>query len=290
MDMSWLSNEARQIHDLFSSLFYSLVVVLLAFGVLISFFKMSMGQVPEFLQLVGRAVIAAFLLTALPEIMNTLADLTDQISKDVGQLNNIRLVLERLGEKIHSLTWSWVNIKDSVLLLVSFVTFFLVYGSVYIANAMYLFTWTVLFVFSPLLIAAFTLPATASATKGLFQALVEVCLWKICWSVLAALLWSFALSEINGPKFDVDFITAICLNLILAFSVLVTPLVVRSLISGGLSNTASLLGGMLLATASLTPNGLINMGKSSAKKVSRSLSPSSKKRKNDPESEEGDSE
>ena len=50
--------------------------------------------------------------------------------------------------------------------------------------------------------------------------MIEVCLWKICWSVLAALLWSFALSQINDPKYDVDFLSAILLNLMLAFSVL----------------------------------------------------------------------
>ena len=130
--------------------------------------------------------------------------------------------------KIGTLTFSWVSVKDSVLLIVSYLTFFLLYVSVYIADAMYLLTWTLLYIFSPLLIAAFTLPSTAAATKGLFQSLIEVCLWKISWSVLAALLWSFALSEINSPKYDVDFLTAIVLNLMLAFSVLLTPLVVKS--------------------------------------------------------------
>jgi uncharacterized membrane protein len=79
MDMNWLATEAKQIHDIFSSLFYSLVVLLIGLGVILSFFKMSMGQVPEFLTLVGRAVIAAFILAAFPEIMNTLADITDQM-------------------------------------------------------------------------------------------------------------------------------------------------------------------------------------------------------------------
>ena len=66
MDMNWLSNEAKQIHDLFSALFYSVVVLMIALGVVLSFLKMSMGQVPEFLSLVGRAVLAAFILAGLP--------------------------------------------------------------------------------------------------------------------------------------------------------------------------------------------------------------------------------
>jgi hypothetical protein len=267
MDMNWLANEAKQLHDLFSSLFYSLVVLLIGLGVVLSFFRMSMGQVPEFMSLVGRAILAAFILAAFPEIMNTLADITDQVSKDVGQLNNFKLVVSRLGEKIGTLTFSWVSVKDSVLLVVSYLTFFLLYVSVYIADAMYLLTWTLLYIFSPLLIAAFTLPSTAAATKGLFQSLIEVCLWKISWSVLAALLWSFALSEINSPKYDVDFLTAIVLNLMLAFSVLLMPLVVRALVKGGVSGVASTMGTTVLAAAALTPTGMIGKGAAGAKGI-----------------------
>jgi hypothetical protein len=189
--------------------------------------------------------------------MNTLASVTDQFAGEIGQLNNFKLVVSRLGEKIERLTFSWVSAKDSVLLMVSYLTFFLLYISVYVADAMYLFTWTLLYVFSPLLIAAFTLPSTSAATRGLFQSLIEVCLWKISWAVLAALLWSFALSEINGPKYDVDFLSAIVLNLMLALSVLLMPLVVRSLIKGGVAQASSNMGSMILAAAALTPTGLL---------------------------------
>ena len=127
MDMHWLSNEARHIHSLFAGLFFSLVLTLLLLGVLMGYFKMSMASVPDFLSLVGRAVIAAFLLVAFPEIMNTLAQITDQLSQEVGHLNNLSLVVSRLGEKIGDLSFSWVSVKDSVLLVVSYVSFFIVY-------------------------------------------------------------------------------------------------------------------------------------------------------------------
>lgn len=256
--MSWLSSAAKLIHEIFASFFYSIILLMITFGVVMNFFKMPLGQVPEFFQLVGRAIIAAFILAALPEIMNFLADVTDQLSAQVGQINNFKIVVTKLGEKIGTLSWSWVSVKDSVLLLISYLTFFLLYISVYVADAVYLLTWTLLYIFSPLLIAAFTLPSTAAATKGLFQSLIEVCLWKICWSVLAALLWSFALSEINKPEYDVDFFTAILLNIMLAFSVLLTPKIVKGLLQGGISSTASSMGTAILATAALTPTGLLS--------------------------------
>ncbi len=289
MDMNWLANEARQIHDLFSSVFYSILLLAISLGVVLSYFKMPTGQVPEFLNLVGRAVIAAFLLAAFPEIMNTLANITDDLANQVGQLNNLKLVVARAGEKIGNLTWSWVSVKDSVLLLVSYLTYFLLYASVYVADAMYLLTWTLLYIFSPLLIAAFTMPKTATATVGLFQALIEVCLWKICWSVLAALLWSFALSAINDPKYDVDFVTAILLNIMLAFSVLLTPMIVRSLLKGGLQNATATMGAAMLAAFALTPNELLNKAKQGAGRVRGAITGSSdtderddKNSKNDP--------
>ena len=267
MDMSWLSVEAKLLHEIFSSFFYSIVLLMITFGVVMNFFKMPLGQVPEFFQLVGRAVIAAFILAALPEIMNFLADITDELSTQIGQINNFKVVVSRLGEKIGTLTWSWVSFKVSVLLLISYLTFFILYVSVYIADAMYLLIWTLLYIFSPLLIAAFTLPSTAASTKGLFQSLIEVCLWKVCWSVLAALLWSFALSEINKPEYDVDFFTAIILNVMLAFSVLLTPMIVKSLLKGGLSSSASTMGSAILATAALTPSGMLSATKSGVMKL-----------------------
>lgn len=276
--MSWLSTEAKVIHDIFSSFFYSVVLLMITLGAVLNFFKMPMGQVPEFFQLVGRAIVAAFLLAALPEIMNFLADITDQLSAQIGQLNNFKTVVGRLGEKVGTLTWSWVSFKDSVLLLISYLTFFLLYVSVYIADTMYLLIWTLIYIFSPLLIAAFTLPSTAAATKGLFQSLIEVCLWKICWSVLAALLWSFALSEINKPEYDVDFFTAILLNIMLAFSVLLTPMLVKSLLKGGLSGSASAMGGAILGAAALTPGGMIAATKAGGSKLASGF-----KSKNDDE-------
>lgn len=261
MDMHWLANEAKQLHFIFASFFNSMVLTMIVGGVVVSFFKMPLGQVPEFLTLVGRAIIASFILAAFPEILNFMADLTDNLAATIGNLNNFKLVLSRLGEKIGQFTWSWVSVKDSVLLIISYLTFFLLYVSVYVADAVYLLVWTLLYIFSPILIAAFTLPSLASATKGLFMSLVEVCLWKVLWSCLAALLWSFALSEINKSEYDVDFLTAILLNFLLAFSVLLTPMLVRSFMSGKITQAAQNMGGMILGAAALTPTGMLTNSK-----------------------------
>jgi hypothetical protein len=75
------------------------------------------------------------------------------------------------------------------MLILSFLTFFILYFSIHIADSFYIYVWVMLYVFSPLLIALYVLPVTASATSGLFRSLIEVASWKIVWSVIATLLW-----------------------------------------------------------------------------------------------------
>lgn len=257
-DLSWLSQEARTIHDVFMVLFYSLATIFLALGVVIEYFKVPLGGMPAFGPLVGRVLIAALLLHSYPEVTNVLGDITDALSQRLGDLNQFHHVLSRMGDKLGEFTWSWTSIKETTTLILSFITFFLLYVSIYIANAGVVYVWVLLYVFSPLLIALFILPSTAGATRALYQSLFEVCAWKIVWSVLATLLWSAALSEINKPSSDINFLTVIAFNLILAISVLFTPIVVHALAGKGLTSMVSNMMGMAAGASVLSPGVITN--------------------------------
>ena len=266
-DLSWLAQEARQVHAVFESLFYGLVTTLLLLGLVSEYFKWPLGGVPSFGPLIGRVLIAAFLLHTYTDVTNLFAEFTDGLAIKLGDLNKIKMVLDRMGEKLGDLTWSWVSVKDSVTLLLSFVTFFVLYFSVHVANAFILYTWTLLYVFSPLLIALFVIPATSGATKALYRSIIEVSAWKVVWSVLATLVWSAALSEINKPANEVSFLTAICFNLILAGSLLLTPVVVHSLAGAGLSSVARTIGGIAVGATMITPSRAIGTSSEIAKKT-----------------------
>ncbi len=266
VDLGWLSTEAHKIHEVFTNLFFMLATVLLLLGVLTEYFKMPLGGVtPDVLTLVGRVVVATFLLVAFPDIANTLSDFTDALAKSLGEFNNVHMVLDRMSGKLDTMSWNWVSVKETITVAISFVSFFILYISVYIASAGVSFVWSVLYVFSPLLICLFILPVTAVATKALFRALIEVCFWKIAWAVLATLLWSFAVSNINDPQQDVNFLTVISLNLILAGSILFTPIIVSSLIGNGLTSLGSTLMGMAAASSALAPGGYMAKGISQVK-------------------------
>lgn len=265
-DITWLASEAKTIYEIFYSFFYMLVTMLLLLGVVLEYFRIPMGDMPSFGQLVGRVFIAALLLHAYPDITNAIADITDAIAARLGDLNQFKLVLDRMGDKLGELSWSWVSFKDTVILLISFLTFFLLYFSIHIADAFYLYAWTLLYVFSPLLIALYVLPATSSATKALFRSLIEIACWKIVWSVIATLLWSAALSNINDNGAQISFLTAISFNIILAGSLLLTPFVVHALAGSGIATMTRNVGALAIGGLAITPGSAIAGGKAVSSK------------------------
>lgn len=260
-DISWLAVEAKKIHEIFTGYFYLLVTVLMLLGITVEYFKWPIGQIPNFGTLVGRALIAALLLHAYPDITNIIADVTDAVAGRLGDLNNFKLILDRMGDKLGELSFSWVSFKETVMLLISFLTFFILYFSIHIADSFYIYVWVMLYVFSPLLIALFVLPVTASATSALFRSLIEVAAWKIVWSVIATLLWSSALSQINTQGSQVSFLTAIGFNIILAGSLLLTPFVVHALAGSGLAQMGKDLSALTIGGMTISPGRTANVVK-----------------------------
>jgi hypothetical protein len=243
-DLSWLSREAHNIHAIFNGLFYALITVFLLLGVFVEYFKWPLGQTPSFAPLVGRVMIAAILLHTYPDVSNLIADVSDAVSTKLINFNQFDHVRQQMGEKLHKLSWSWVSAEETILMITSYISFVLLHFSVFIADGFLIFTWTLLYVLSPVLIALYVLPATASATASLYRSLIEVSCWKIVWSVIGVLLWSTALGDIGAPGHDISFLSAVFYNLILAGSLLLTPLVVHALAGAGVAGLMKDIGSL----------------------------------------------
>ncbi len=256
LDVSWLATEAQKLHSIFQNAFFVMLSAFLLLAVIMEFFKMPLGESPGFTTLLSRCLFATLILIALPEIMNFIGDATDSIVQEIGNLNQFKVVLDRMGDRLKELSWSWTSVKDMVLLVVSFLSFFILYITVYFADAAYLYCWTLIYVFSPLVLALYVFPATAGATSALFRSMIEVSLWKVCWSVMSTLLWSTALSDINRDP-NITFLTAFVLNLMLALSVLLTPMVVKALLTSGTAALSSSLQNIVMAGAALTPASVV---------------------------------
>ncbi len=252
MDISWLTQEAHNLHNVFVSVFYTLISTLLLLGIVLEYFKFPLGLMPSFAVLVGRAFIAVMLLISYNEIANNLGAVADSLAQDLGSFDNLDLVLQKMGEKVDNYSVDWLNARSWIVTALSILTYTLLFYSVIIAEVAHIFTWTLLYVFAPILIALFVLPATASATKALFRSLVEVACWKIVWATLASLLWASVLIEMNSIN-TLDFIKMICINLILGGSLLATPLVVHALGTAGLAGFTRNFTGIATAAGFLTP-------------------------------------
>ena len=187
-NLDWLSAEAQRLHGIFAQSFFAMVTAFLLLAVALEFFRLPLGETPGFQKLVGRCFIAVFLMAALPEIMNFVATATDSIAREIGDLNQFKLVLGRMGDKLKDLSWSWTSVKDAMLVAVSFLSFFILYATVYFADGAFLYCWMLIYVFSPLVFALYVFPQTAGATRALFKSMIEVSLWKVCWAAMAALL------------------------------------------------------------------------------------------------------
>ena len=96
LDFNWLAAEARTIHYLFSNLFYSMITFCLLAAVFMEFFKIPSGGLPSFVPLLGRALIAAIMLSSFPEFLNLVGDITDGLAEKIGALNEFKYVLAKI--------------------------------------------------------------------------------------------------------------------------------------------------------------------------------------------------
>lgn len=94
---------------------------------------------------------------------------------------------------------------------------------------------------------------------------------KIGWPeptlLIATLLWSSALSQINQDGTQVSFLTAIGFNIILAGSLLLTPFVVHALAGGGLSSMGKDLSSLAIGGMTISPSRTVGATKSLASKT-----------------------
>lgn len=123
-DLSWLSQEAHNIHAAFCDVFYLLALVLLTLGVVLEYFKLPLGGVPAPQLLVGRVVVAWMMLVSFPEVTNALAGVTDALVAKIGTYSDFERVLAKLGERLDGASFSWTSLKNALILAISYLSFF----------------------------------------------------------------------------------------------------------------------------------------------------------------------
>ncbi|MEZ4814409.1 MAG: hypothetical protein R3A80_04280 [Bdellovibrionota bacterium] len=238
-DPSWISTEAHRVHSILFDTALSLAGIVIALSLISDYFKLSfLSFVPNAGETLSRLFISLLLLYFYPEISDALASFTDSLTEKIGGFHEINNVLDQMGAKLKDFSWNLTSLKETGILILAFITFFLLYISVFIVNAGAMYVWVLLYIVSPILIILYLTPATEGATKMLFRSLIEVCCWKIMWAISAVLLWSSAMGSMSASE-EVNYLTVISYNLILASALLLTPVVVSALAGQGIANVVN---------------------------------------------------
>lgn len=247
-----LGKLALKLHGEFRNLYYLLLPIFFCVALAFAWFKHPQGG-PDFLEAFKRIVIATLLLVGFPEITDTILFIANGIAEKISDMSGIETVMQMASEKAKSYTLSPTSVvlafNDLLVAVLAFLSYIVLYVARYIMVAIYHFSWVFLSLIAPLLLL-FHVFGT-KITANLFRSMVEVASWKIVWAVLSAMLTALPFG--NAYMADGNYLTVIVLNFVIALSMLATPMLVRSLVGGGLSAFTSALGPAVATTMIAAP-------------------------------------
>jgi hypothetical protein len=116
---------------------------------------------------------------------------------------------------------------------------------------MYHFFWLLYMITSPLLLLFNMFPGTSQITKNLFKGMIEVASWKIVWAILGAMLAALSFGDMY--RSEGSYVELIVMNFVIAIAMLATPMLVRSLVNGGLESMSSTIGPATVAAMVAVP-------------------------------------
>jgi hypothetical protein len=266
-----LGSLMNDLHQEFVRMFYLLLPVFFLLAVAIAWFRSPAGS-PEFLDILKRTVVATILLVAFPDISKAILNVADAIALRIDELNGIDAVLKMAEEKSEGYTFSATSLllqfDDLIIATLSILSYVVLYVARYLTIAMYHFFWLFFMVSSPLLILFHLFEGTSQITRNLFSGMIEVACWKIVWAILGAMLTSLAFGD--AYQAEGSYLTIVVMNFVIASAMLLTPMMVRSVSSGGIQSMSSKIGTAAVAAfvaAPLKISQLASLEKTSRKAI-----------------------
>lgn len=249
-----LGSLARDLHQEFVNMYYLLLPVFFSLAVVVAWFRSPTGS-PEFLDIIKRAIIATILLAAFPDISKAILFIADGIVEKIDKLNTLDTLIRMAQEKSEgysvSVSSMILQFNDLIIATLSFLSYLVLYIARYLTIAMYHFFWIFFMISAPILLLFNLFEGTQQVTKNLFKGMIEVACWKIVWAILGAML--AALSFGDAYKTEGSYIVLIVMNFIIALAMLMTPMMVKSLVGGGLQGMSSSLGAASVAAMAAAP-------------------------------------
>lgn len=244
----------RDLHQEFVRLYYLMLPLFFAIAIVAAWLKAPGGGF-DFIETLRRAVIATLLLAAFPDISRAIIFLADGVAEKIDHMNNIDTIIRMAQEKSQGYSLSMKSIllqfDDLIIAGLSFISYLILYIARYLTLAMYHFFWLFYMITAPLLLLFNLFPGTSQITKNLFKGMVEVASWKIVWAILGAMLASLSFGDMY--RSEGSYVELIVMNFVIAIAMLATPMLVRSLVNGGLESMSSTIGPAAVAAMVAAP-------------------------------------
>lgn len=249
-----LGSLARDLHQEFVNMYYLLLPVFFSLAVVVAWFRNPTGS-PEFLDIVKRAIIATILLVAFPDISKAILYVADGITEKIDKLNSLDTLIRMAQEKSDSYSMSATSMllqfNDLIIATLSFLSYLVLYIARYLTIAMYHFFWIFFMISAPLLLLFNLFEGTQQITKNLFKGMIEVACWKIVWAILGAMLAALSFGDMY--RTEGSYLVIIVMNFVIAVAMLMTPMMVKSLVGGGLQSMPSSIGAATVAAMAAAP-------------------------------------
>jgi hypothetical protein len=249
-----LGSLMSDLHREFVSIYYLMLPVFFALAIAVAWFKAPQGS-PEFLDVLKRAIVSTILLSAFPDISQAILFVADGIAERIDSLNSLDTIIRMAEEKSQNYSFSPTSVliafNDLVIATLSFLSYVILYIARYLTIAMFHFFWLFFSVTSPLLLLFNLFSGTSQITVNLFKGMCEVASWKIVWAILGAMLTALTFGD--AYRTEGTYLTIMVMNFVIAIAMLMTPMMVRSLVGGGLQSMSSSIGAATFAAIAAVP-------------------------------------
>ena len=215
--------------------YWTLLLPFFVFLLILETLKIKSNPNPA--MLVKRLFLSVILLLSFDDVLGIISMLGEEVTGKINGVNNLPKVLTSLWENFSKNEVNFFKVKEALLFTMGILSYLVAYIGVFISHVVIHLCWSILYVFSPLMILMYLSDRTEHITLNLYKGLITVVSWKLVWSVLGVILLELAMkSSVSGWD---DFFTTMTVNLCIGLSMLFVPFTTKSLLSNGLSSLAT---------------------------------------------------
>lgn len=225
-----------QLHGEMVKVYWIMILPLIVFLVILELFKTS-SQQPDAGKILYRTIASILMLVSFKETINLIAYIGDGVAERIDGLAKMSQIIEIFSSNFSRDAPSLYKLRELVIFLLNFLSYFLAYFGIFIVEALIHFCWSILYVCAPLMILCYIPEQTAGVSKNLYKGLLTVISWKILWSILGVMLLKLAVQQTTEASDNI--ITTAVINLCIALSIMLVPLFSKSLLGDGLSSFTS---------------------------------------------------